>query len=647
MSKEVFHIDLEKAVTGSSRDLMRDSYVVEQSQYKPLKTLYDMGESEFLQETKKERLFAELIISLASTDSVDYDDEKAKIDYQDEIYKYKPEYANIPLSVEARRYLEAIAAIKDGSRKIGKIAARAALSIADGKTYSDIKAETDVLYEAFMHEAHEQIRLDQARTDLHINIGDEKHIIKAGPGRSLDELRHEIEEIAPMLTREQIDYVMQTYDQGGTLGGGVVTLTDLASGSGCFLISVKQNIAIDIKGDKIYASVDLSYQLREAQDEDAIGTIIGTLSSNIRSDMSELKSTHPLVPGLASQEIIPSFEVISVMKQSLLGLPADSILDRGATLRYYSRIVAESALPPLDTRHGLEEAAKFVSAYQPLAAVDLILEIQKQHSCTPAIVVNLIGAIAAEHKMDQEAWNKLFVDVLAKQSANGFIAQMISAETILRSNSTGSVSFDEIAGMIHEIHKAKTPTMDFYHVGALCQTISRDLGMSKSDELELFTRILVKNAKDSGANMDSVVNTLVSVFPEGIDKKEAVKLIEAKAKNYDVPHLISTRSKIASRFSFRRDSSPSFDEKRWSPSAEFAEGMSSPMSRAASPSAVSRLDSTKLMSSPPPLSSPDQASPASSVEGRVSQPRPEGYWTQKILAQRQPVTPTVTKEGPK
>lgn len=551
MSKQAFAINMEEAATFMEDEYAKDVYVLERSQHPGIRLLYGMNESDF-RTAGHDVLLTSLIQTLRTTDKV-----------RDLGATYQPEYATLPLSVEAKRYLEKVASVKDDTRALGKIVARAALSISEGKDYEEVIDEVASMHSAFVDDLTKQITKDQERNPLYIEVDGVTHEILAEAGRTLVQLEDRIKEIAPSLTKEQRDYIIQSYDQGSAAGAGSDTLAkdgEHDDGSKAYHIrgnAVSTNVRID--GDKILVNIDLKYAVND-EDLDNAWVIVTTL----HTDITSLRSNESKLPGLASAKIAPTLTVTYVGDKDFIKAPeyATSGIEAQRHLGdYCARELRKSGLlDGISTPEGMKEIAKFIKGYpkelrnEMISAIGVAPEYRAEHTT----------ALIKEFALDAKEQDKVYALTIFKQDKLEIVSELITAILKARVAESGELEYGDIAESLRESITQKQMTSE--GVDILTRNVAESLGMNGAQSAILHSIVLVKEAREQTA----MTKEMLSARLTGVaGREEGEKLIEEAARGENVGRFIPV-FKMAKNLFKRSSSSPS--KMVWTP----VEGLSTP-----------------------------------------------------------------------
>ncbi len=562
MSKEAFDINLEIATTLMTDNYSMDAFALERSQHPGIRLLYSMNDSDFLPENK-DILLTGLIQTLRTTNVRSLED------------KYKPEYSEIPLTAEAKDYMRKVASLTDDTWALGKIVAKAALSISEGKDYEEVKGEVDAMHRSFTDTLMTQVRKDQQRNPLYIEIDGETHEILAGGGeRTLGELEASIREIAPRLTAEQMNYIIQSYEQSIAGTGAIQLAEDNVGGmqGGYSIAATAVSTNILISDDNVLVNIDrrskVSYNDGE-NDPVPAGTIVTTL----QNDITNLRGDEAKLPGLASAKIVPILNITYVGDQEFLKVPSYATTGREAQKHlgdYCARELAKSGLfGGIATPEGIEQLGEFIKSYPPELRDEMIASIQS----VPGYSHEYTNSLIRYFGLETREIDKVIELTIAKEDRFDIVADLVVERLKNRIYQTGGMEYGEIAELVRDSVKSKLISSS--DADRLTRNVGAGLGMDTEEINMLHAIALVKEAKEKSEVTKEMLVARLS-YLERVEQPE--KLIEDAARGENVGRFVP---RSLAGFFRRSPSSPS--KMVWSPRAE----SSTPVSVAISPSPAS------------------------------------------------------------
>lgn len=306
-----------RQLTNTDQFLASEMYVTEQGQHTELKSFYDritggveLSEEERLIEFKK--LLKPLVIIDPSLDQ---------------------EITSFPIPEELQKKLQTIASkerndeilpevrFDERYQQIGALSATAALGLSSGKSKEDIKISVDESIRNFQEEnSNPQIVLDVPRTPISFHKDGETYKFPSIPRATTEVIRTDLSAFSRTnnlnLTGEQIDYIMSSTDQKGSVGAAFMWAQMRNPGSPLDDIKYRESIIdptagesrchIDIEGSQVKLTV-LRGHRGHAMGEDfhVIEGEPGPVTfKTIQADITELKEDR-LLPGLASSHVTP------------------------------------------------------------------------------------------------------------------------------------------------------------------------------------------------------------------------------------------------------------------------------------------------------------------------------------------------------
>ncbi len=307
-----------KQVEGLDSLLVSEMYVIEQAQNKELKSFYDkikggaeLSEEERLIEFKK--LLKPLVIIDPSLDQ-----EITSFPIPEELQK------KLQTIVSKERNDETLPEIRFDERyqQIGALSATAALGLSTGKSNEEIKISVDESIRTFQEEnSNPQIVLDVPRTPISFYKDGQTYQFPAKDRTTTEEIRTDLSEFNRSnhlnLTGEQIDYIMSSTDQKGSVGAAFMwaqmtnplsPLNDIKyTGSQIESTAAESRCHIDIEGSRVNLAVLRGHRGYAMNENNYIieGEPGPVTFKTIQADITELKGDR-LLPGLASSPVIPT-----------------------------------------------------------------------------------------------------------------------------------------------------------------------------------------------------------------------------------------------------------------------------------------------------------------------------------------------------
>ncbi len=297
----------------SLHSLLESTYTVEQSVHPELKALYKrLREGQILRREEKLNFYGLLIQSIKAN--------KPDIVIPED-------YKKLPASLEAIAFLRENSDLTRENRNIGAVAANVALAIAEGKPDYAILETLNANIDFYGQT--QRPTEDYSRIDIAFRKGDRTFTIRADETASFKSYKDVLErknlEYELNLTGEQIEYIMRSTDQAGTLGTGQTWKIARCHESGYDTEQIKNDTLIDrenrsitdrsllvdirppdIPGDeqKVLLRACLSSFVKQITDPYAAQH--GIILTSVQSDISGL-SRDSLRPGLASCEVPTTF----------------------------------------------------------------------------------------------------------------------------------------------------------------------------------------------------------------------------------------------------------------------------------------------------------------------------------------------------